>query len=236
MCLNLQCSGSFAYFRQSKHWVRVTYHCCTHPLLYLSLVAPMLAQCTHPYFMHNSFSMHPSLMHPFLLHALFIPAWYTHPQCLIHPSLLDTPILSAWYIHPQCLIHPSSVLDTPIPAWYIHPCLIHPSSVLDTQIPAWYTIHSQCTHPYFIPVWSQKNVKYSCFLTESRICPTGYFSCKNGRCVPGNRQCNKVDDCQDGSDEQNCGCGPDEFKCHNGSCIQVRLVIMDSDDCYVCNK
>lgn len=57
-------------------------------------------------------------------------------------------------------------------------------------------------------------------LLETRICPAGYFSCQNSRCIKQSLQCDNVDDCRDGSDEHNCRCTPGEFRCYNGQCIK----------------
>lgn len=36
-------------------------------------------------------------------------------------------------------------------------------------------------------------------------CPSMYFICDNGDCVPVTDKCNHVNDCLDNSDEQGCG-------------------------------
>ena len=36
-------------------------------------------------------------------------------------------------------------------------------------------------------------------------CPSLYFKCNNGNCVPVSDKCNSVDDCGDNSDENGCG-------------------------------
>ena len=36
-------------------------------------------------------------------------------------------------------------------------------------------------------------------------CTVAQFTCANGQCVPISARCNNVNECSDGSDEQNCG-------------------------------
>ena len=36
-------------------------------------------------------------------------------------------------------------------------------------------------------------------------CTTTQFTCSNGQCVPLTARCNNINECADGSDEQNCG-------------------------------
>ena len=36
-------------------------------------------------------------------------------------------------------------------------------------------------------------------------CSSTQFTCSNGQCVPISARCNNVNECTDGSDEQNCG-------------------------------
>ena len=36
-------------------------------------------------------------------------------------------------------------------------------------------------------------------------CTAAQFTCSNGQCVPLSARCNNVNECNDGSDEQNCG-------------------------------
>jgi len=44
------------------------------------------------------------------------------------------------------------------------------------------------------------------FISETRVCPEGYFHCNNGRCIPGALRCDKnaTDHCGDNSDEEFC--------------------------------
>ncbi|EDV19474.1 uncharacterized protein TRIADDRAFT_62104 [Trichoplax adhaerens] len=79
--------------------------------------------------------------------------------------------------------------------------------------------------------------------TPSGPCHHWQFACDNNqKCIWFFDLCDNVTDCQDGSDEANCGgsttvqptgttttgqCGHGRFKCHNGQCI---------NSTYVCNK
>lgn len=36
-------------------------------------------------------------------------------------------------------------------------------------------------------------------------CSTGHFQCKSGACIPDRWRCDHDNDCDDGSDEENCG-------------------------------
>ncbi|UYV74244.1 LRP1B [Cordylochernes scorpioides] len=45
------------------------------------------------------------------------------------------------------------------------------------------------------------------------------IQCLNNRCLPAHKACDGNSDCEDQSDEQNCTCGPDQFRCKHGPCI-----------------
>lgn len=59
------------------------------------------------------------------------------------------------------------------------------------------------------------------------------FKCSNGHCVPENWKCNKLNDCQDGSDEVGCDqCKEsDNFRCRNGRCVPQSVVCDAYNDC-----
>ncbi len=47
-------------------------------------------------------------------------------------------------------------------------------------------------------------IQYFC-LVEHPKCGVGEFQCYNGQCVDISMRCNLIPDCQDASDEHNCG-------------------------------
>eukprot|EP00062_Callorhinchus_milii_P012745 gi/632960275/ref/XP_007896099.1/ PREDICTED: basement membrane-specific heparan sulfate proteoglycan core protein [Callorhinchus milii] len=68
-----------------------------------------------------------------------------------------------------------------------------------------------------------------------RPCSTDQAVCQNGQCIPRDYLCDSEKDCEDGSDELDCGtqspCEPNEFKCRNGHCA-LKLWRCDGDtDC-----
>uniref|UniRef100_A0AAV2LQC2 Low-density lipoprotein receptor n=1 Tax=Knipowitschia caucasica TaxID=637954 RepID=A0AAV2LQC2_KNICA len=67
-------------------------------------------------------------------------------------------------------------------------------------------------------------------------CRPDEFQCNDGACVHGSRQCNKVFDCRDQSDEAGCETeneceGPTKFKCKTGGCIGAEKVCDARNDC-----
>lgn len=59
------------------------------------------------------------------------------------------------------------------------------------------------------------------------------FKCRNGHCIPTDWLCNKVNDCQDGSDELDCDLcnGTNNFRCWNGRCVPQSAVCDAYNDC-----
>ncbi|XP_054275996.1 G-protein coupled receptor GRL101-like [Macrosteles quadrilineatus] len=72
-----------------------------------------------------------------------------------------------------------------------------------------------------------------CFtLPGSKVCREGYVKCQvGGQCLAQQFWCDYFIDCPDGSDESNCStrlCGPDQFTCDSGQCVDARLRCYDS--------
>ncbi|XP_045541991.1 basement membrane-specific heparan sulfate proteoglycan core protein isoform X1 [Papilio machaon] len=56
-----------------------------------------------------------------------------------------------------------------------------------------------------------------------QTCGADDFRCYDGRCIESARVCDRVADCTNQEDEQNCECRPDEFRCQSdGFCIESR--------------
>lgn len=50
-------------------------------------------------------------------------------------------------------------------------------------------------------------LRVACVYYLLAACVDGEFQCANGHCIPEKRRCDKINHCQDGSDEKNCsGC------------------------------
>uniref|UniRef100_A0A671RGZ8 Low-density lipoprotein receptor-related protein 1-like n=1 Tax=Sinocyclocheilus anshuiensis TaxID=1608454 RepID=A0A671RGZ8_9TELE len=68
---------------------------------------------------------------------------------------------------------------------------------------------------------------------KKRKCPSNFFSCPNGRCIPMSWTCDKENDCENGDDEANCNkfCSATQFECGNHRCISSSWVCDGADDC-----
>uniref|UniRef100_A0A669F8X1 LDL receptor related protein 1 n=1 Tax=Oreochromis niloticus TaxID=8128 RepID=A0A669F8X1_ORENI len=64
-------------------------------------------------------------------------------------------------------------------------------------------------------------------------CPTPFFACPSGRCIPMSWTCDKENDCENGADEAHCDkfCSAAQFECGNHRCIPNRWVCDGADDC-----
>uniref|UniRef100_A0A3P9HTY5 EGF-like domain-containing protein n=1 Tax=Oryzias latipes TaxID=8090 RepID=A0A3P9HTY5_ORYLA len=65
-------------------------------------------------------------------------------------------------------------------------------------------------------------------------CPTPFFACPSGRCIPMSWTCDKDNDCENGEDEAHCAdkfCSTSQFECANHRCIPSRWVCDGADDC-----
>ncbi|KAM7326385.1 hypothetical protein ACRRTK_014863 [Alexandromys fortis] len=85
--------------------------------------------------------------------------------------------------------------------------------------------HSQWKPKMLVDVFAMH-----CFLTE---CSPSHFKCRSGRCVLGSRRCDGQADCDDDSDEENCGCKErDLWECPaNKQCLKHTLICDGFPDC-----
>ncbi|CAE1329893.1 unnamed protein product [Acanthosepion pharaonis] len=83
-------------------------------------------------------------------------------------------------------------------------------------------------------------------VSSTTVCQNNEFRCSNGQCILKSKRCDKMLDCSDNSDEENCGtttastkkknitgsqltttkptikgCALDQFRCNSGSCIPI---------------
>ncbi|OXA37042.1 sortilin-related receptor [Folsomia candida] len=59
-------------------------------------------------------------------------------------------------------------------------------------------------------------------------CGPDEYMCSDGICIPANWECDRWDDCADGSDEVNCAC---EHRCPDGKCIEENWICDGWTDC-----
>uniref|UniRef100_A0A2S2QL46 Sortilin-related receptor n=1 Tax=Sipha flava TaxID=143950 RepID=A0A2S2QL46_9HEMI len=90
----------------------------------------------------------------------------------------------------------------------------------------------------------------STFITTNDTCSEWLFQCSNGKCIPYWWKCDKVMDCEDGLDEEQCGtvpsldvhktstvstpknmCPQHYFQCNSGLCIEDSWICDEIADC-----
>ncbi|XP_068241264.1 low-density lipoprotein receptor class A domain-containing protein 3-like [Palaemon carinicauda] len=70
-------------------------------------------------------------------------------------------------------------------------------------------------------------------------CPSGYYQCDGGLCIPSTFVCDGIPDCIAGDDEKNClqkektksQCPSDYYQCDGGLCIPASFVCDTIPDC-----
>jgi len=78
---------------------------------------------------------------------------------------------------------------------------------------------------------------FLCFgAAVAQFCDSDEFECDDGECIDFSWECDNFEDCWDGSDEQNCGTGPQQctssqFQCLNGGCVSNSWICDGDDDC-----
>uniref|UniRef100_A0A3Q2X6U1 Low density lipoprotein receptor-related protein 1Aa n=1 Tax=Haplochromis burtoni TaxID=8153 RepID=A0A3Q2X6U1_HAPBU len=84
--------------------------------------------------------------------------------------------------------------------------------------------NDECFHPL--------NCQSKCNFGKTK-CPTPFFACPSGRCIPMSWTCDKENDCENGADEAHCDkfCSATQFECGNHRCIPNRWVCDGADDC-----
>lgn len=56
-------------------------------------------------------------------------------------------------------------------------------------------------------------------------CVLGEFDCQTGtECIDSGEVCDGTEDCSNGRDEADCGCGPGLYTCDDGQCIHAAFV------------
>uniref|UniRef100_A0A8D3BMI9 Low density lipoprotein receptor-related protein 1Ab n=1 Tax=Scophthalmus maximus TaxID=52904 RepID=A0A8D3BMI9_SCOMX len=86
------------------------------------------------------------------------------------------------------------------------------------------------------PDGADESVKAGCMYTNNTCDAENEFMCQNRQCIPKHFVCDHDIDCSDGSDESpECEyptCGPDEFRCANGRCLNQKKWECDGEfDC-----
>lgn len=80
---------------------------------------------------------------------------------------------------------------------------------------------------------SELILDYDNMTCVEKQCKEGDFKCLDGRCLSSNLRCNGNKDCNDGSDETDCGqtCLKEDFQCKNGKCILKTWQCDGRNDC-----
>ncbi|KAK0146054.1 Low-density lipoprotein receptor-related protein 2 [Merluccius polli] len=83
-----------------------------------------------------------------------------------------------------------------------------------------------CASQHLVPRWNQDGRRVSeahCVVVpEGRTCSAGQFTCLEGQCIPSKYRCDRVTDCRDISDENNCNYPQcTEKTCANGACYNT---------------
>ncbi|GAB1603853.1 MAM and LDL-receptor class A domain-containing protein 2-like isoform X2, partial [Argonauta hians] len=106
-----------------------------------------------------------------------------------------------------------------LPHWKLARVTLPP----DTQSVLFEAYYTNPTNSSFITVDDVREQGQNC----EQSCPADMYTCSNKECIKTSYWCNKMQDCTDGSDEQNCRetqageCNDDQFQCNDGECIDA---------------
>ena len=63
-------------------------------------------------------------------------------------------------------------------------------------------------------------------------CELGEFDCGTGsECIDSRHVCDEVEQCSNGADEKDCGCGAGLYQCEDGQCIVAAFVCDNVVNC-----
>uniref|UniRef100_A0A672JCA6 Low density lipoprotein receptor-related protein 2b n=1 Tax=Salarias fasciatus TaxID=181472 RepID=A0A672JCA6_SALFA len=102
--------------------------------------------------------------------------------------------------------------------------------------PTWYPGHPKCIPRVFVCDGNRDCANAADELQNcpNRTCHLNEFTCANGLCLDFHFECDRVNDCGDGSDEVGCKydtCSTSQFTCTNGACIFAGYVCDGQSDC-----